>query len=64
MFVPVLLCCVVLNVIGAIGKTDKQTGGGREERKKRKSSKHVVSTPISYSGGPGFKSRPADRLFW
>jgi hypothetical protein len=22
----------------------------------------VVSTPASYSGGPGFKSRPGDRL--
>jgi hypothetical protein len=22
----------------------------------------VVNTPTSYSGGPGFKSRPADRL--
>jgi hypothetical protein len=24
----------------------------------------VVNTPASYAGGPGFKSRPADRLFW
>jgi hypothetical protein len=24
----------------------------------------VVSTPASYSGGPGFKSRPGDRLYW
>jgi hypothetical protein len=24
----------------------------------------VVKTPASYSGGPGFKSRPGDRLFW
>jgi hypothetical protein len=23
----------------------------------------VVNTPASYSGGPGFKSRPTDRLF-
>jgi hypothetical protein len=24
----------------------------------------VVSTPASYSGGRGFKSRPRDRLSW
>jgi hypothetical protein len=24
----------------------------------------VVSIPASYSGGPGFKSRPEDRLSW
>jgi hypothetical protein len=24
----------------------------------------VVSTPASYSGGPGLKSRPGDRLSW
>jgi hypothetical protein len=38
MFVRVFLCCVVLNVIGAIGKTDKQKkgGGGREIIKIRK----------------------------
>jgi hypothetical protein len=24
----------------------------------------VVNAPVSYSGGPGFKSRPEGRLFW
>jgi hypothetical protein len=24
----------------------------------------AVNTPASYSGGPGFKSRPGDRLSW
>jgi hypothetical protein len=26
--------------------------------------KRVVNNPALYSGGPGFKSRPGDRLFW
>jgi hypothetical protein len=28
------------------------------------SSGRVVNTSVSYSGGPGFKFRPGNQLFW
>jgi hypothetical protein len=35
----------------------------KERNKRTERLGRAVSTPASYSGGPGFKSRPGDRLF-